>query len=59
MKSNGDMLGALQSSMINTAPERGWGNCWIGNSIAMEMELEIKATFIKGGSLHVETEIPQ
>ena len=47
MKSNGDMLGALQSSMINTAPERGWGNCWIGNSIAVEMELEIKATFIE------------
>lgn len=59
MKTNGDMLGALQSSIINTTPERGWGNCWIGNSTDVEMELEIKATFIKGGSLHIETEIHQ
>ena len=53
------MLGALQSSIINTTPGRGWGNCWIGNSTDVEMELEIKATFIKGGSLHIETEIHQ
>ena len=41
-KTNGDMLGALQSSIIKITPERRWGNCWTGNGIDVEMELEIK-----------------